>query len=186
VATHLAIDLGTSSVKVLVTDERGVPLGSARRTYRVSTPEPGRAEGDPADWWDATVEAVREAVASSGVAPTSIGLSGQMHGVVVVDEAGRPLRHAILWPDVRAEEVLDDFRGLDSDRLEGLANPLVPGMAGPILRWLVLHERHVIDQTAWALQAKDWVRLRLTGVARSEPSDASATLLYDVIEDRWA
>jgi xylulokinase len=186
VGTHLAIDLGTSSVKALVTDERGDPLGTARREYRVSAPHPGWAEGDPEAWWQAIVEATREAVTGAEVAPTGIGLSGQMHGVVLVDGDGRPVRDAILWPDGRSDTVLDDLRELPEERLHALANPVVAGMAGPMLRWLALHEPHVLREARWALQAKDWLRLRLTGVANSEPSDASATLLFDVVEGRWA
>jgi xylulokinase len=182
---HLGVDLGTSSVKALVTDEQARPLGSARATYPVLTPRPGRAEGDPADWWTATRRVVRDAVGAAGRSPTAIGLSGQMHGVVVVDARGTPIRPALLWPDTRAREIIDAYLALDPAAAERLANPLSPGMAGPLLRWLAVHEPDTDRATRWVLQPKDWLRFRLTGAIHAEPSDASATLLYDVIGDRW-
>jgi xylulokinase len=108
-----------------------------------------------------------------------------MHGVVVTDDAGSPLRPAIIWADSRATEQLRSYRALP-DRLRArLANPLTPGMAGPLLAWLAEREPTTYTSTRWALQPKDWVRSRLTGRFESEPSDASATLLYDVAGDRW-
>lgn len=186
-SAYLGIDLGTSSVKVLVLDRRGEQIAHTDVSYAVHHPAPGWAESAPHDWWNATVNAVREAVAQAPQArPVGIGLSGQMHGVVPTGTNGEPVRNAILWADSRAQEELDIYRGLRSETRERLGNPLTPGMAGPILAWLARHEPHVMGDVRWALQPKDWIRLQLTGEVHAEPSDASATLMYDVLADCWA
>ncbi len=186
----LGIDLGTSSVKVLVLDTRGRTLAVSRAGYRVMTPRPGWAESDPGEWWQAVVTAVHMATEqASHVEISAIGLCGQMHGVVLVNEQGHALRPALLWPDTRAEAELARYRALPADALRRLANPLVPGMAGPLLCWLARHEAASYQAVRRALSPKDWLRLALTGDAANaatDPSDASATLLYDLPADCWA
>src|SRR5215218_4791047 len=187
VDAHLGVDLGTSSVKVLLVDQHGEHLAQAECPYAVHQPESGWSESVPLDWWNATATAVHEAVAKvPDVRPVSIGLSGQMHGVVPTRPDGGPARNAILWADSRAQAELDIYRSLPADSRQRLANPLSPGMAGPILAWLVRHERELTDTMRWALQPKDWLRLQLTGEVHTEPSDASATLIYDLVGDTWA
>ncbi len=183
----LGIDLGTSGVKVLILDTRGSTLSVSKASYEVRSPQPGRAESDPDAWWRATITAVRAATAQiPQVEITAIGFSGQMHGVVPTDEEGRPTRAALLWADTRAEEELQCYLDLPPALLEQLANPLVPGMAGPLLCWVADHEPSVYKATCWALQPKDWLRCRLTDSFATDPSDASATLLYNLPADRWA
>ncbi len=182
---YLGIDLGTSSAKVLVVDGDGATLATGRASYEVVRPAPDRSETAPSEWWHAVQQAVREAMRSAPHEPVAIGLSGQMHGVVLSDEVGNPQRPAILWPDQRASELRADFDALPGPARDRLANPWSPGMAGPILAWLARHEPEVLARSRWALQPKDWVRLILTGEAHAEPSDASGTLLYDVPGDRW-
>ncbi len=183
----LGIDLGTSSVKVLVLDTQGHTLSTSRADYEVRSPHPGRAEGDPQEWWRATISAVYEAtrrLAHEDI--TAIGFSGQMHGVVPIDEQGVPTSAALLWADERAVAELDAYHALPSALRQRLANPLVPGMAGPLLCWLMHHEASAYQATRWALQPKDWLRFCLTGSIASDPSDASATLLYDMLADDWS
>src|SRR3989440_4883103 len=183
----LGIDLGTSAVKVLILDTQGRSLGVGKVGYEVMSPQPGWAEGDPNAWWHATVSAVQAAMAQAPHARiTAIGLSGQMHGVVPTDKGGRPTRAALLWADTRAEEELKHFQALPPALLGQLANPLVPGMAGPLLCWLADHEPEAYQATRWALQPKDWLRLCLTDSVTADPSDASATLLYNLPADQWA
>src|SRR5882762_5701042 len=137
----LGIDLGTSSVKVIVLDMQGHTLSVSKANYTVMAPQPGWSESDPDEWWSAVISAVISAtVQVQGVEITALGLSGQMHGVVLVDEEGLPQRRAMLWADQRAEVELDRYRMLPTSLLEHLANPLVPGMAGPMLCWLKEHE----------------------------------------------
>jgi xylulokinase len=109
-----------------------------------------------------------------------------MHGVVLSDAAGTPTRPAVLWADTRSAGLLDRYRELDAGLRDRLANPLAAGMAGPSLLWLRGEEPEAYHAAWWALQPKDWLRLRLTGEAFSEPSDASATLLYDFQADGWS
>lgn len=183
--TALGIDLGTSSAKAVVLDTDGTVLAQAAADYPVVSQQPGWAETDPAQWWSAVRHCVGEAVGRAGVSPAAIGLSGQMHGLVLADEHLSPVRPALLWADTRATEALSRYRALDSATLARLANPLVPGMAGPLLLWAAEHEPQLYACARWALQPKDWLRARLSGRAAAEPSDASATLLYDVPNDRW-
>ena len=160
-------------------------LAEASAGYGVTAPHAGQAESEPDAWWTATVVAVRECLQRADSAPAAIGLSGQMHGVVLTDDSGCAIRPAILWADSRATDEVAAYRRLPARVTRTLMNPLTPGMAGPMLLWLAAHEPgHYADAT-WALQPKDWLRLRLTGLAASDPSDASATLLYDVPADRW-
>lgn len=181
----LGIDLGTSSVKALLMTAEGTVLGEASSAYPVRSPQPGWAESDPQDWWEGVAIAVQAAVAERRHQVTAIGLSGQMHGVVLCDEAGTPLHPAILWADARSHSLLGPYQALEPSWRDRLANPITTGMAGVSLLWLQQHQP-VSSQTArWALQPKDWLRLQLTAAAATEPSDASGTLMYDVAGDRW-
>ena len=183
----LGIDLGTSSVKVIVQDTQGRTLSVSKAGYTIMAPQSGWSESDPNEWWSATVSAVQTAMAQvSQTEITAIGLSGQMHGVVLTDEERLPVRAAMLWADTRAQAELEQYRMLPAPLLERLANPLVPGMAGPMLCWLAKHEAPSYQKARWALQPKDWLRLRLTDEVATDPSDASATLLYDLQADSWA
>ena len=187
--TLLGVDLGTSSVKVVITDLGGHLLSAVNRTYDVESANVGWAESDPQTWWRETVLAVREAVGQArtggAASPSAVGLSGQMHGVVLADDALEPVRPAILWADARASVVMGAYDRLGSEAMARLANPIIPGLAGPILLWLHRFDGSALASARWALQPKDWLRSRMTGVVLTEPSDASATLLYDVPGERW-
>jgi xylulokinase len=182
----LGIDLGTSSVKVAVMDEDGSVKEMASASYPMDSPQPGWAETNPVAWWVATRKAVTSLGAAHLGAVEAVGLSGQMHGVVLTHEDGRPLRPAILWPDARTTAEVERYRRLDPDLLRRLANPPATGMAGPTLLWLKTHESELYESARWALQPKDWLRMQLTGEACGEPTDASATLLYDFDADGWS
>ena len=182
----LGLDLGTGSVKALLMFESGAVCGEASAAYAVNSPKPGWAETAPDDWWEAVAAAVGEATGPRGAEVTAIGLSGQMHGVVLSGADGVPLRPAILWADTRSREQLAAYRDLDEKLRRKLANPPATGMAGPSLLWIRDHEPEACEDARWALQPKDWLRLRLTGEAATEPSDASATLLYDLEGGGWS
>ena len=181
----LGLDLGTSSVKAVVVDTRGEVLSQASAGYAVTSAVAGYAESEPAHWWNAVTACTHEALRAAGTEPSAIGLSGQMHGLVMTSRERAALRPALLWPDSRAAGTLSAYRLLGSSALARLANPLAPGMAGPLLKWIIEHEPDTYRNARWALQPKDWLRARLTGEVHAEPSDASATLLYDVPGDRW-
>ena len=185
--TLLGIDLGTSSVKVIVLDMQGRTLGIEKQSYAVKSPHPGWAEGDPQEWWSAVVVAVQTISARlEHITIRAVGLSGQMHGLVLIDQRGRPVRDALLWADERAREEVALYKALPADMQQRLANPLVAGMAGPMLCWLKRHERANYKAGRWMVQPKDWIHFCLTGEIASDASDASATLLYDLPADSWA
>jgi xylulokinase len=203
-AAVLGIDLGTSGVKVLVTTPGGDVLGRASAGYQVRVPAPGQAEADPCDWWAATRRAVHAALAEARLVGagsvgaglgwagqrrltvTGLAVTGQMHGVVLVDDRGAALRPAILWLDQRAAAEVALYQEVPCDYTAPLRNRPSPGMAGPLLCWLVAHEPHTVRCSWWALQPKDWLRLRLTGQAATDPTDASGTLMFDLARDAWA
>ncbi|MBD2463239.1 xylulokinase [Oscillatoria sp. FACHB-1407] len=182
----LGIDLGTGSAKAIALDIQGQVVAESSHAYSVHAPQPGWAESNPEDWWNGVAIAVRAVVQAWGEPIQAIGLSGQMHGVVLTDEVGEPLHSAILWADTRSSEVLSQYRELSLELQQTLANPIAAGMAGGTLLWLRQHEPELYTTARWALQPKDWLRLRLTGGVATEPSDASGTLLYDVMADDWA
>jgi xylulokinase len=185
--SYLGLDLGTSGVKAALLDEEGRPLAEAEAAYDVTAPRAGWAEADPSAWLaglTAVVGGLAEAIRSAP--PRAVGLAGQMHGVVLCDGVGTPLRPAVLWPDRRADPELVRWRGLPATEKARLANPVVPGMMGPMLCWLAEHEPEVLEQAEVALLPKDVVRAALAGPPVTDRSDASATLLWDVVDDDWA
>ncbi|MEJ2359340.1 MAG: FGGY family carbohydrate kinase [Deinococcales bacterium] len=182
----LGIDLGTGSVKTLVVDDEGSTVAATERAYAVHAPQTGWSETDPEAWWQALVGAVRSLPEHVRRQVTAIGLSGQMHSLVLCTDEGTPVRAAILWSDARSEAVLPAFRSLSLSQRRRLGNPIVAGMTGPSLLWVARNEPAAVSSARWALQPKDWLRLRMTGVAATDPSDASATLLYDIEADAWA
>ncbi|MDQ6713076.1 MAG: xylulokinase [Candidatus Dormibacteraeota bacterium] len=182
----LGIDVGTSSLKALVLDVDGTVVGTGSATYPIATPQPGWAESDPQAWWAAAGTAVREAAGDHASEVAAVGLCGQMHSIVLCDDAGNPLRPAILWADGRSRRQLEAYSTLSPEQRRRLANPPATGMAGPTLLWLRHNEPPLYRKAHWALQPKDWLRLRLIHEAATEPSDASATLLYDLTTDYWA
>jgi sugar (pentulose or hexulose) kinase len=173
---YLGLDLGTSSVKVAIFDEAGIGVAESSAACVVDTTAPGRAEALPADWWRALASAMAQLPAHLRSAVRAVGLSGQMHGVVMVNAQAQVLRPAILWMDQRTGDELSRY---PRRTLELTGNPPTPGMAGPILAWLSVHEAQTLAAARWALQPKDWLGLTLTGEAATDPSDCSATLLSD-------
>jgi xylulokinase len=182
----LGIDLGTSSVKALLLNKDGTVISEASANYPVLSPHAGWAETNPDAWWQATVQAVKQAVGQHANEVKSIGFSGQMHGAVLCDQTGKPLRNAILWADTRSTKELEIYRALPITLQQKLANPFATGMAGVSLLWVRKYEPEVYKNARWVLQPKDWLRYKFTGGFHAEPSDASATLLYDLTTDIWA
>ncbi|MGH2857679.1 MAG: xylulokinase [Solirubrobacteraceae bacterium] len=183
----VGIDVGTSAVKGLAIDEDGTVLARASAGYPLSTPRPGWAEQDPELWWRATRSVLARLIGRSGT-PCGIGLSGQMHGLVALDRAGRPLRPAILWNDQRTgAECRRIERRLGLHRLIAeTGNRALPGFTAPKLLWLRRHEPDLYGRIARIALPKDYVRLRLCGEHVTDVSDASGTLLLDVAHRRWS
>ena len=187
----IGIDLGTSSVKVIALDLSGTVVGRATAAYPISVPAPGRAEQDPRHWWQATCTALRTLLASPAVAGrliAGVGVTGQMHGLVLVDRHGAPVRDAVIWPDQRAT---DDVRRLTQElggdtihQITGM--PASVGFSGPTLSWIRRQEPEVYARARHALLPKDHLRWRLTGDTHTDPTDAGGTLLFDLATGRWS
>ncbi len=185
----LGIDLGTSSVKVAAVDDEGRFVAKAKASYPLDAPHPGWAEQDPERWWDATVQATRRLVSEIDAREVrAIGLSGQMHTLALLDASGRPVRPAIGWADTRTEAQVRRFheRVPHATQVGVLGNPPATGFTAPSLMWVKEHDPAAYRAAAKVTLAKDYVRLRLTGAWATDPSDASATLLFDPFERTWA
>ena len=181
----IGLDVGTTSVKGVSVSPQGELLNRAEEAYPWSTPHPGWAEQDPEAWWGASQTVLaRLGAAEAG----AIGLSGQMHGLVVLDEDLGPLRPAILWNDQRtAQECLEIEQRVGSARLiELTGNRALTGFTAPKLLWLRNNEQDLYARIAHVLLPKDYVRLRLTQERATDVSDASGTLLFDVAHRCWS
>ncbi|MEZ0168011.1 xylulokinase [Microvirga sp. TS319] len=184
---YVGIDLGTSGVKAVLIDGDGALIGEATAPLAVSRPHPLWSEQDPEAWWQATRAAVsRLGAAHSLEAVKGIGLSGQMHGAVLLDESGQVLRPAILWNDGRAGAECAELEQREPASRAITGNMAMPGFTAPKLLWVAKHEPDIFARTARILLPKDWIRLRLTGEAVSEPSDAAGTLWLDVEKRDWS
>ena len=180
----VGLDVGTTGVKAIAVTPEGEVVGSAEEGYPLSTPRPGWSEQDPDDW----VRASEKALARLGVDAPRVGFSGQMHGLVCLDERDSVLRPAILWNDQRTAaecEEIEERVGLE--RLISLTgNRALPGFTAPKLLWLRRHEPDVYGRIRRIVLPKDYVRLRLTGEWAIDAADASGTLLFDVAHRRWS
>jgi len=185
----LALDLGTGSVKALVVDRNGHALGSASAPYPVERPHDGWAEQDPDRWWNQTVAAARTAMSRAGSPEiAAIGISGQMHGTVLLDAQGRPVRPAIIWEDRRSAEQVRSLteRIGASTLIERCGSPMATGFQAATMAWLVEHEPAALAATQAILLPGDALRYQLTGALATEPSDASSTLLFDITARTWS
>lgn len=187
----LGIDLGTSSVKTVVMDETGNIKSVAQKGYGIIIPKQGYAEQHPQTWWDSTIETIRTALSRAQISPDNIkgiGLSGQMHGMVLVDSDYQVIRPAIIWSDQRTrEEVSEMYSILGKDFLgEITRNPVSTGFQTPSLLWVKKHEPDTYKRIYKVLLPKDFIRLRLTGEIGTEMTDASATSSFDPKLNNWA
>ncbi len=185
----LGIDLGTSAVKVLLVDDEQRILDQHSESLDVQRPRPLWSEQDPQQWWRATERAVgaiaaRQPASIAGVG--GIGLSGQMHGAVLLDRADRVLRPAILWNDSRAARQCQELERRVPAVREITGNQVMPGFTAPKLLWVAEHEPELFGRVARVLLPKDYLRFRLCGEMVSEPSDASGTLWLELAQRRWS
>jgi xylulokinase len=183
--TPAGLDVGTTGVKAVAISPTGEVLARAEEEYPLAIPQPGWAEQDPEDWWRASERALAAVGASEAA---SVGLTGQMHGLVLLDEADRVLRPAILWNDQRtAAECTEIEERIGLERLiELTGNRALTGFTAPKLLWVRRHEPEVWVRVARVLLPKDYVRLRLTGGHAIDAAEASGTLLFDVARRRWS
>ena len=188
----LGIDVSTTGAKALIIDEQGNFIASHTTEYPLSTPKPLWSEQDPHDWWNGTSASIRAALSKAnlaGEAISAVGLTGQMHGLVMLDKSDRVLRPAILWNDQRTgpqcEEITAQVGGLE--RLLALTgNQVLPGFTAPKIVWVRQHEPGVYEKTTHILLPKDYARFCLTGEYATEVSDASGTSLLNVEQRTWS
>ncbi|WP_034300686.1 xylulokinase [Herbaspirillum sp. RV1423] len=187
---YLGIDLGTSEVKAVVIDAEGELLALAGTSLTVSRPHPRWSEQDPQQWWQAACDTVAKLRAQLGderfAGVRAVGLSGQMHGAVLLDERDRVLRPAILWSDSRSTEECAELTRRAPDLHQLAGNLAMPGFTAPKLLWVARHEPELFAQVACVLLPKDWLRLQMTGRKISDPSDAAGTLWLDVARRDWS
>jgi len=185
----LGIDLGTSGVKLVLLEASHRVVATAEAPLQVSRPQPLWSEQSPQDWWQALEHAMaslREQATAALQAVRGIGLSGQMHGAVLLDGEQRVLRPAILWNDGRAFAECAELERAEPRSRAITGNLAMPGFTAPKLLWLRRHEPELFARVRQVLLPKDWLRLQLTGEAASDMSDASGTLWLDVAARRWS
>ncbi|HUI56824.1 MAG TPA: xylulokinase [Bryobacteraceae bacterium] len=188
----LGIDIGTGGSRALLVDERGaVRAGFTAPHEDMRMERPLWAEQRPENWWDAAVAAIRGVLQQAGVAGSQvkgIGLSGQMHGLVILDSGGAVIRPSLIWCDQRSQPQVDAINAKigRENILRYIANPVLTGFTLPKLLWVRDHEPQNFERVRQVLLPKDYVRFRLTGGFATEVSDASGTALFDVVKRRWS
>ena len=187
----IGVDIGTSGTKTVLFDEKGNAVSSFLVEYPLYQPKIGWAEQDPEDWWNATYTSINNVIKQSGVNPADIkgiGLSGQMHGLVMLDKDGNVLRKSIIWCDQRTTAEADELtEKVGKERLvEITGNPALTGFTAAKILWVQKNEPELYAKTAKILLPKDYIRYKLTGEYATEVSDASGMQLMDIKNRCWS
>jgi xylulokinase len=188
----LGLDIGTSGVKAVLVNRKGDVKASVTEPLGVSTPHPGWAEQHPDDWWKASVGAIKRVLTKArveGPQVASLGLSGQMHSSVFLDASGKVIRPALLWCDGRTTDQCREITrraGGEGKLKDWASNPALEGFTLPKVLWLKQHEPGAFRRLDKVCLPKDYIRYKLTGALATDPSDASATLMYDTAHLRWS
>ncbi|MGE9550135.1 xylulokinase [Erwinia amylovora] len=186
---YLGIDAGTSEIKVLVIDDQGEIVATAGAKLTVQRPHPHWSEQDPAQWWQATQQAIgelRQKVGDRWSQIRAIGLSGQMHGAVLLNHDNQVLRPCILWNDTRSAAECAELTALAPDLPSITGNLAMPGFTAPKLLWVARHEPGIFAQATSILLPKDYLRWKMSGEKLSDMSDAAGTLWLDVGRRDWS
>jgi xylulokinase len=188
----LGIDVGTGGTRAVLLDEAGRVRSAATAEHApMASPQLGWAEQDPRDWWRAACVAIKECLLKAGARAeeiAAIGLSGQMHGLVMLDAAGEVLRPALIWCDQRTEaecQAISERVGA-KQLIDLVANPALTGFTLPKIWWVRSHEPEIWSRVRSVMLPKDYVRFKLTGARATDVADASGTLLFDVVNRRWS
>lgn len=182
----MGIDVGTSSVKVLICDEAGKEISFASQQYDIEIPQQGYAQQDMDHIWEQTIISIKEAISSLSCVDDikGIGFSGQMHGIVPVDQCGKVIDKAIIWADQRSIEEMEALNQEAYQKING--NRAATGFYGCSLLWLKKHRLDIYQKIDKALLPKDYIRYKMCGVLGSDYSDASATFLFDIEHQCWS
>lgn len=187
----IGLDISTTATKAVVITDEGDIVSIGRSEYGFDTPRPLWAEQPPSLWWNGTIEAIAMAISSAGISGediAGIGLAGQMHGLVLLDDEGEVLRPSILWNDQRTQAECDEIREIvGRERLLAVTgNDALTGFTAPKVLWVRNHEPEVWDQTAHLLLPKDYVRFRLTDGYAMDRAGGSGTILFDLVRRDWS
>jgi xylulokinase len=187
----LGIDVSTTATKALLTDRAGKEVAVASTPYPFDTPRPLWSEQDPDLWWQAAIQSIREVLEKSGVEAAqvvAVGLTGQMHGLVLLDRAGRPMRPAILWNDQRTQSQCDEIHArLGRERfIQITGNQALTGFTAPKILWVQQEEPEVYGKARHVLLPKDYLRYQLTGEYALDKADGSGTVLFDLHSRDWS
>lgn len=187
----LGIDLGTSSVKIIAMNKEGKVVASVSKEYPVYYPAKGWAEQNPEDWWNGTRDGIKELIEKNNLSKDEIrgiGFSGQMHGLVALDENNLVLTPAILWCDQRTQDECDYITEVvgPENLSKWTGNKALTGFTAPKILWLRKHKPEVYSRIKHVLLPKDYIRFKLTGEFATDVSDASGTLLFDVEKRNWS
>jgi xylulokinase len=187
----LGIDVSTTGAKALVIDEKGVVLATATTALTLQTPRPLWSEQDPHEWWAGTARSIQKALADAGAQGSdvaAVGLTGQMHGLVLLGKGDEVLRPAILWNDQRTGAECDEIRKRvgRAELIRITGNDALTGFTAPKILWVRNHEPEVYAKARRVLLPKDYVRLRLTGVPAMDKADGSGTILFDLAKRHWS
>lgn len=187
----LGVDVGTSGAKTVLFDEKARRVAARTIEYPLYQPRNGWAEQDPADWWRAVAEGIRDVLGRGGVSPAAVrgvGLSGQMHGLVMLDKEGRVLRPSIIWCDQRTAKECGQINSLLGEKrvVEITANPPMTGFTASKILWVRNNEPEIYEQCAHILLPKDYIRYMLTGEFATDVSDAAGMQLMDIAARDWS
>ena len=187
----LGLDVSTTGSKALLIDTTGAVLGTASSPHTLSTPKPLWSEQDPEMWWEAVSNSIRNLIGQTGVDPKEIdavGLTGQMHGLVLLDAQGEVLRPAILWNDQRCQAQCDEIheRVGKEKFIQISGNVALTGFTAPKILWVAENEPHVYARVSHVLLPKDYIRYKLTGELAMDKADGSGTVLFDLKARDWS
>ncbi len=190
-AYFMGIDVSTTGVKAIIIDQQGDVIGTANTEQPLFTPFPLWSEQNPEDWWNGAVKSIRQVLAQTGVSGqevAAVGLTGQMHGLTLLDEGGQVLRPAILWNDQRTGSQCDEIRALlgRSRLIQITGNDALTGFTAPKILWVREHEPEVYRKVRHILLPKDYVRYHLTGGFAVDRADGSGTILFDIRTRNWS
>ncbi len=190
-AYFLGLDVSTTSSKALLIDRKGVVLGTASTAHSLSSPKPLWSEQDPAQWWQAVVQSIQNVIRQTGIKASeieAIGLTGQMHGLVLLDAEGEVLRPAILWNDQRCQSQCDEIhKRVGKERFIQISgNVALTGFTAPKILWVAENEPDIYSRARHVLLPKDYIRYKLTGEFAMDKADGSGTVLFDLKARDWS